>query len=283
MATNFVSPATVSPSSYTINQYAVSDMAYEAYRMGGGLKMAKQGLSPSEQQEILDILNHMVDGWGIENLMFLFTMRTVVSVSAGKYIYSVGPGGDWDIEVPNKINTAGFILQKDQGQSESELQMTIITSYQQYAEFVAKKVQASFPLVLYYQLTMGGNPQSGPVSPFGSATLWPVPSADSASNQGAYVALYTPGRVQEFTSFDDVLCVPKGWREMIMYNLAIRVHQRPPYNKQPMDPSVEKMAILYKSRVMDQQITPLLAYPDQAVRGERMLQPSQPPRAWTPY
>lgn len=283
MAADFISPATVSPSSYVINNYTLADIAYEAYRMGGGLKMPGQALSPSEQQEILDVANHLVDGLGIENLMFLFTMRTVVQVFAGKQIYGVGPGQDWDIEVPNKINTAGFILNYGQGQTEAEIPMRIITEYSRWAEFVAKKVQASFPLALYYQLTIGGTGTGGVASPYGSATVWPVPNTDSASGSGAYVALYTPGRVQEFQTFDDPIVTPKGWREMLMYNLAIRVHQRPPYNKQPMDPTVYEMAVSYKRRVMEQQLTPLLADPDPAVQNERGFFAGQPPKSWVPY
>jgi len=277
VSSNFISPATISSSSYVVNNYTFADIAYAAYRMAGGLKMPGQGLSSSEQQEILDVANHLIDGIAIENLMFLFTIRTVVALTAGKYIYGVGPGQDWDIEVPNKINTAGFILQKDQGQTEAELPMGVIVSYEQYAQFIAKKVTASIPLILYYQMTIGAN------SPYGSATIWPVPQYDSSSNQGAYIALYTPGRVQEFQSFEDVLVLPKGWREFLAYNLAVRVHQRPPYNLQPMDPSVEKMAVLYKARIMDQQLTPILAYPDPAVSPKRTAWYSGLPRAWTPY
>lgn len=271
-ANNYVSPALVSPTAYNIAQYTLANVVYQAYRMGGGLSMAGQGINPSEQQEILDITNHFVDGLKLEALFCQFLIRTVVAVTTNKYVYSVGPGQDWDIERPEKINTAGFILNYGQGQTESELPMRVIVSYEQYAEFVAKQVTSSFPLVLYYQAT----------TPYGSGTVWPVPSVDSASSSGAYVALYTPGYMQEFNTLDDPIVVPHGYREFMMYNLAIRIHQRPPYSKQPMDQSVRDMAALYKSRIQNAQITPLLALPDEAA-----LSPlpgiSQPVKAWTPY
>ena len=272
MGTNYQSPSATSTSYQPVNNYTLGQIVQQAYRLAGGLILAGQGINPSEQQEILDITNHFVDGLKLEILMFQFMIATTVAVQANKSVYSVGPGQDWDIERPEKIDDAGFVLQYNQGETESELPLSIVISFEQYKNIVAKQTQSSFPLLLYYQAT----------TPYGSATLWPVPNVDSASDQGAYVRLYTPGYMQEFTSLDDPLIVPHGYREFMVYNLAIRIHQRPPYNKQIMDPSVTVMAAEYKTRIMDRQLTPILASSDPAVvrRGYGALE--QPPRAWTP-
>jgi|SRR5579864_41313 len=262
---NFVSPSAVSPTSYVVNQYTLLDLIDQAYRMAQAMKHPGQGLSPSEQQEGLDLTNHMLDGLKIENLLIVFYIRTLVQLVTGKKDYGVGPGQDWDIERPEKIHTAGFVLQAGTP-SESELPMWIATTHEQYAEIVAKNVGSSIPMALYYRATL----------PYGTATIWPVANADQTQ-----IALYTQGNVQEFLTVDDPVITPKGWRELIMYNLAVRVHQR--YPQKPMDPSVATMAAAYKTRVMDQQLTPMYVGSDPAVLGEGRPWLSGLPKAWTPY
>jgi hypothetical protein len=274
MAADFVSPSLVSSTAYNINNYTLANIVYRAYRMGGGLSLAGQGINPSEQQEILDIVNALIEGLKVEAYFIVFLIRTVVAIQANKQVYSVGPGGDWDIERPEKINNCGFVIQRNQGQSEAEIPMFVITSYEQWQEMVAKRVTSSIPLVLYYQATTAMG--------YGSATIWPVPQYDSANNQSAYISLYTPGTVQEFSSLDDPFLVPKGYREFFMYELATKIHEMPPYSSRPMSPSVAVRAALYKQRVMDSQITPLFAVPDPAVM-DRWNGVSQPPKSWCPY
>ncbi len=270
---NFVSPALVSPSSYTITQWTIGQICTQALRLAGALKLAGQQPSPSEQQEALDVLDHWIDGIKIENLMIEFLIQTDFAVTINKSIYGVGPGEDWDIERPEKINSAGFVLNKGT-QTEAELPMFVATTYQQWQAMIAKNITSTLPLWLYYQPTPG----------VGSATIWPVPSLNSVSDNGAYVRLYTPGYLQEFLTWDDQVITPKGYREMIMYNLAVAIHERPPYNTRPMSPRTERMAQFTKDRVMAQQMTPVLAYPDEASLSDTRAGRAQGhPRAWTPY
>lgn len=272
MGSNYVSPALVSPSSYNINQYLLGNIVQQAYRLAGGLILAGQGINPSEQAEILDITNHFIDGLKLEANFEQFTIRTVVQVVAYKQVYGVGPGQDWDIERPEKITNAGFVIQQGTT-SESEISMFIVDSFEQWQQLVPKLTQSSIPLALYYQGT----------TPYGSATVWPVPEYNSANAQGASIAIYSPGYWQEFTSLDDPFVVPHGYREFCMYNLAVRIHQRPPYNKQPMDASVPIMAAEYKTRIANALLKPLFAVPDQACIGPNKYGLGQPPKAWDPY
>ncbi len=219
------------------------------------------------------MLDHMIDGWKLEALLVEFLIQTDFAIEVNKSVYSVGPGQDWDIERPEKINTAKFVLNRGT-QTEASLPITVVTTYQQWSDLVAQLTQSSLPLVLYYQPTPG----------VGTANLWPVPNVDSVSSNGAYVRLYTPGTLQEFLTWDDQVITPKGYREMIMYNLAVAIHERPPYNKRPMSPRTERMAIFTKDRVMAQQMTPVLAYSDEAALGNnRRGSAYGHPRAWTPY
>jgi hypothetical protein len=245
-----------------------------AYRLAGALKMPGQGWSESESREALDICNAMIDGWRIERLLIIFYIRTIVNLVLNQKDYSVGPGQDWNIERQEKIHAAGFVLNLGTP-TESELPMSIVLSYEEYANIVAKNVQGSIPLILYYRATL----------PYGTATIWPVYNQQISENNGpTCIALYTRGVLQEFATIDDPIIMPQGFREMLLYNLAWRIHQRPPYNKMPIDPDVKNMAIFYKQRVKNQQLTPLIMTPDRAVNqnGQRDNLGSFP-KAWSPY
>ena len=268
---NYYSPSAVSPSSYNPQQYLLSNIVTQAYRKGGGLAHPGQGINGSEQAEILDITNAMIDGLKLEALFIEFFLRTVFQVVAYQSQYAVGPGQQWDVERWEKINSAGFII--EYGQSESEIPMYVVADYTEYQSIVAKQTQSTIPLLLYYQATV----------PYGTATLWPVPNASSADQSGARVAVYTPGMMQEFSSLDDPFVVAHGYREFFIYELATKIHENPPYNKRLMAPSVERRAIIYKNRIRDAQLTPLYASSDRAAMAPTHNGILQPPRAFDPY
>jgi hypothetical protein len=249
--------------------------------MANALKHPGQGVSvPSESTEFLAILNAMMDGLKIENLLIPYTARTIVPVVQGQKVYGVGPGQDWGIssdgitpfERPEKIHRAGFLIPGSGNpgcSGPAELQMHIVLTFEEYARYVIKNVQSNYPYVLYYQAA----------TPFGAATLYPVP------NQDGTIAIYTPQLVSEYLTFDDILLVRDGWREMLIYNLAEAIHEVPPYSLRPMAPSITPKAALYKQRVKANQLTPINVKSDPGATQNRygLGRYSGFPREWTPY
>lgn len=262
MSTNFVAPYVP-----VITPVLVGDILYTAARKASALKMAGQGLSPSETTEFLSLLNSMVNGWKIENLLMIYFIRYIFHLSRGKKDYSVAPGQDFDMERPERIQRAGFILNEGT-ETEGELQMHVCQSYQEYVAEVAKNVTSQIPLLLYYQ----------PSSPYGTATFWPVPSVDNFP-----ITIYNRAVLQEFQSADDNVYAPDGFREMLEFNLAWRIHQNPPYNTRPMDPTVVSQAEYYKARVKAMQVMPILTSPDIAVTRRNGSYCGGMPKTWTPY
>jgi hypothetical protein len=246
------------------NSWNLISLLNQAYRLSGALKNPGMGISPSESQEALDCLNWMIDGMKIENLMIVLYLRTYQTVQTNKQTYSVGPGQDFDIERPEKIHSAGYILQ-GQTTSEAELPMEVLLNYTQYAGFVAKNVGSSIPLALYYQATL----------PYGTVTLWPVPNTTSQ------IVLYTQATLEQFLTINDPIVVPQGYMEMLVYNLAVRIHQR--YPDRPWDASVFEMATFYKERVKNQQLTPIFINSDPAVCEQRGENYSSIPKSWVPW
>ncbi len=260
---------TVAPPAPT-NNYSLIQLLNQAHRLAGGLKQPGMGMSPSESQEALDVLNFCLDGMKIENLLIVSYLRTYQQMNTNQQNYSVGPGGDFNIARPEKIHGAGFILQGGTS-SEAELPMQVLLSYDAYQAFVAKNIGSAIPLVLYYQATLVGGL-------YGTATIWPIPNTQSQ------IVLYTQSTLEQYLTIDDPVYVPAGYFEMLMYQLAVRLHQRPPWNARPMDPSVFEMATFYKERVKNQQLTPIYMVSDPAAcQRDWENATNLVPRAWIPW
>lgn len=258
---NFIPPIV-----YRQQTVNVGNVLYTAYRMARALKHPKQGISNSESAEGLEILNDMIDGWKIESLLMEYTRRTVQLMVSNQASYSVGPGQDFDLERPEVIHRAGFIIGPEP--NTAELPMDIIPTFEQWQQYVCKDVTSSIPLALYYI----------PSVPNGQARFWPIP------NVGSFIAIYTPQLLSEFDTVDDIVEVRKGVREMITYNLAVKVNQR--YPEKQMHPTVYTQAEFYKQRVKSNQWVPMLINSDPAAMQERYAGwrgiPGFP-KTWVPY
>jgi hypothetical protein len=239
------------------------DVMTQMYRMAGVLKAAGRGMSPSQQQEGLVIVNAALDGIKTERFFFYQILRTQFNVTNGKKSYTVGDASfnaDWVVERPEKLLSAGIIVPPGSMGSitQSEIPIYVVLSYEEYQSIVTKDSPSTVPLIIYYQASL----------PVGTATLWPVPSADQVNQ----VVLYTPQTVQEFTDVGADFIVPKGYREFLMYDGAIKVHDR--YPEFPMDPHVRIAAQGYRDRVKMQQQTPLFMRSDPAVLTPAVIYPS---------
>jgi hypothetical protein len=208
----------------------------------------------------------MLDGMKIEGLLMYCTRRTEWQVAVGQSVYSIGPGADFDIERPEHIHRASYLVSGSPSQP-AEIPMEIILTFEEWQQVVVKQTPSSYPLSMYYQAFV----------PWGAVNFWPVP------NKISTIVLYTPQTVSEFETPDDQVIVPDGWREMLEYNLAVAVHEL--YPNKPMAASVEIRAEFYKKRVKNNQITPLFIGSDGGARQNSLVEQfvGGNPRAWIPY
>lgn len=252
------------------NQVMVSDLAYRAYRMARALKHPGQGLSQSESAEALQILNSMVDGFKAERLMVEYERRTIQDMHIGQKSYGVGPGQDFDLERPERIDGAGFIVPGNGDQIASppaEIPMEIYYSFEQYQRVIVKDVQSQYPLILYYNAA----------APYGQVLVWPVPNIEGQ------IAIYTPQLLSEFQTLDVPFYARDGVREMIQYNLAMAVHEH--YPEKQIAPSIELKAMQYKGRVKANQFVPLYIKSDDGANQGNSRQPwwGGYPKTYVPF
>ncbi len=234
----------------------------QGYRLARVLKRAGRGLSGSEQDEALHFCNSLLDGLKTERCFIYQMIRTEFAVIQNQQDYIVGSAAylaqygitpDWDIEKPERLYGAGFLVPTSGSVPPSEVPMYVITDYSEWKNIITKQTTASQARVIYYRPGLQSN---NPIA--GTASLWPLPYQNST------LVLYTPGLVSEFDSVDQDVFWPQGYREALEYLFAECVAER--YGV-TLVPSVTRKAKEYKARVMANQLTPIFLRSDSGACG----------------
>ena len=259
----------------TINQVTntlvVSDIIQRSARIANCLVQPGQGVTNSESQEFLNTLNALIDSLKLEALVFEYVRSTDQTMNPNQRVYGVGPGQDFNIERPEAIPRASFLVSNgNNGQGPAEEPMQIILTFEQWQRFIVKGTTSSIPLALYYEASV----------PYGTVQVWPVPNITSQ------IRIYTRQMLQEYLTVDDQVVIRDGYREMLIYGLAVKIHEMPPYNQRPMDPNVMQQAVDAKNRV---RYTAMAAMPMYIASdgGARQNQSTNNtygfPKTWDPY
>lgn len=179
-----------------------------------------------EIQDGLTVLNNLLDTWRTESLMVYGENQNVFNYVGGQSVYSIGIGGDLNMPRPEEIGAA---YNRDTNGNDYKIYVT--NDYQIYSDIVAKNVSATIVSVLWYNSSV----------PLGQITLWPAPSDASFR-----LVLWTWQIIQEFTSIDDVIVLPRGYKRAMTYNLAVELSGR--YGRNPM-PSTVNGAVTSKAQL----------------------------------
>lgn len=173
-----------------------ADIIRRSLRLIGALA-AGETPSATEQADALDALNSMLDAWRTESLM-VYALRTETLPLTGASSYTIGSGGDLNVERPVKIESA---YQRIDGVDYP----VAVASKQAYDGLAAKATAGDPASWLYYE----------PSYPLGRVHLYPVPASGDL-----HLTVWTP--LTAFAASDEV-ALPPGYREAITYQLAMRL------------------------------------------------------------
>lgn len=190
-----------------------SDILYRAFRYAGILRGPMRGLSGSEQQEGVSMLNSMLDAYSSERAWVYSIARVLVPINANQQDYVIGQdtsGGipDWYMPRPETIQRAGF-LYINTSTPTIEVPFEIYTD-QQWDALSPKPLTSTICWVLHYQpfTASGAN---------GIVNLWPIPTNPWQA------ALYLWQTVSQVAGPDDVLNMPAAYDDALSYGLAVRL------------------------------------------------------------
>lgn len=80
----------------------IRDLITSSFRLLGTIQ-ANEVPSPEDMDNAFDSLNSMLDSWSTEKLSIYSMNQYKFEFNPGQKEYTVGPGGDWDIDRPMEI------------------------------------------------------------------------------------------------------------------------------------------------------------------------------------
>ena len=148
----------------------------------------------AEQQDSFARLNELIDSWGTHAQTMFLPRRTVVPLVAGQQTYTVGDGGDVDVDpAPMTVETASYVVA---GSVPTEVFLDVASD--QAAVGVAQKaLTGTPPQVLSY--TRG--------APLGELWVWPVPNA------AVSVVLYWTQPLSQFPDLVTPVALAPGYAQ----------------------------------------------------------------------
>jgi hypothetical protein len=161
--------------------------------------------SPDQSTEAIAALNRMLGSWNCDPLKVFETQVDRYALTPQQTDYFIGPTGDFVAPRPIKIVRANIVLTDEAPELHKPLRVVEVTDW---ADIVFPELEAgAWPAVLYNDHAM----------PDSKLYLYPQPIAAND------LELFTLSAIQQFVALTDVVELPDGYEEAIVYNLALRV------------------------------------------------------------
>lgn len=176
---------------------------------------------PEDTNDAFNLTNMMLSQWNRKRWL-IWNLVTTSLVSTGAQSYTVGPGGDYDIPRPDRLESA-FFRQNNITPNMPDYVLEIIQSREDYNRISLKNLTA-FPQYIFYDAAF----------PIGAVYPWPLPQQNIYS-----VHITTKNVIAQFTSLSQQISLPPEHFAAIFYNLCARL--RPGYQLPP-DQTIVAMA-----------------------------------------
>ena len=168
-----------------------------------GILDPSEAASANQAAWALRHLNGMLEQWQNDDLLIYTVDRTLYPTVANQQIYTLGVGGDWATTQPvrpGQIDMVSVMV------GTVEIPISVLND-EQWRDVTLKSTPSSFPLLMW----SNGN------FPLNTLYFWPIPT-------GIYsIVLYTWGQVSSFADINATVTLPKGYRDVLVFNLAKRL------------------------------------------------------------
>ncbi|MFC4275563.1 hypothetical protein [Achromobacter aloeverae] len=164
-----------------------------------------QAASAEDVNDAFNVMNMMMAQWQRRRYMvYQLITQSVQGTSA--LSYTVGPGGDFDIPRPAKLESA-FFRQNQNTPLPVDYPLTILRAREDYNRIAIKNLNA-FPQYAFYD---AGNP-------VGNLFIWPVP------NNQYEVFITVMQQLQQFDNLSDEIVLPPEYKAALMWNLTLELY-----------------------------------------------------------
>lgn len=159
-----------------------------------------EALDSQDANDALDSFNGMLDLWSNQKLSVYNQTETVKALTSGQASYTVGTGGDFNIERPYRVAKAYSRITTGASSVDFPCQ---ITTLEKYGDIGMKSQPGPWPKLVFYNAGW----------PSGQLIFWPVPQS------GVEFHLWTDS-VFSALNLTDVVNLPRGYFLGLQYSLA---------------------------------------------------------------
>lgn len=200
----------------------VRDLIYDALKKIHVVGIG-QNLTSEQEQSALRSLNDLLASWSVEGGLVYTQTKETFNLTNNQQSYTIGSGGDFNTTKPFDIVALYTTIDTTDYPA---------TPYGEtdWAKIQDKLSSTGIPEVFYYD----NNYELANIS------FYPIPTSVST------VTMFTRKPLVEFTSINDNVDLPSGYRRALVYNLS--VEEAPAYEKEP-TPTVVKIANQSKSNI----------------------------------
>ena len=168
---------------------------------------AGQTASAEDFNDAFTDLNMMLAQWARKRYM-IYHLVDVAFVSTGALSYTVGPGGNFNVNPrPDELESA-FVRQLVNGSPNNiDTPLTIIEARETYNQ-ISLKTLGSFPYTVFYDSDF----------PTGTLYPWPVPQASIYE-----IHITLKAQLTQFTSLGQTIVLPLEYMPALIWSLAGRL------------------------------------------------------------
>lgn len=192
----------------------VGDICALALRDSGVLGVG-QTARAEDMNDAFRRLNWIMNQWARKRWL-VYDVQDQSVLSTGQVSYSIGPGGDFNIPRPDRLEDGNFMRQLNTAPpNQIDYPLALILAREDYNR-IRMKEQGTWPSCVFYDSAF----------PLGSVFFWPVPQA---SIYELHILVKTP--LTAFTGLSQVVNLPPEYEAALYYQLQARL--RPAYRLPP--------------------------------------------------
>ena len=176
-----------------------------ALKSAGVLGVGQSALA-EDFSDVFDLLNGMLAQWNRKRWL-IWHLIDAPLVSTGAQSYTVGPGGDFNVPRPDRLEAAFFRQFINSQPEQVDYPLTILESREDYNRIVLKTL-SSWPVYIFYD----------PALPLGNVFPWPIPGASVYE-----LHLTLKETIAQFNSYVQSINMPPEHTEALWSNLGVRL------------------------------------------------------------
>ncbi|ABO54186.1 hypothetical protein LA345_25885 [Burkholderia vietnamiensis] len=179
-----------------------------------------QVAAAEDMNDAFNLMNMMMAQWQRRRYM-VYQLITVSKQATGAVSYTVGPGGDFNIARPAKLEFAYF-RQNANTPLPVSYPLVILRAREDYDRISIKDLNA-FPRYAFYDAGY----------PMANLFVWPIPNAQYE------IDITVMQQLQQFATINDQIALPPEYAAALMWNLTLELY---PFYGLPVSPVVQGKA-----------------------------------------